>query len=180
MNSTKTLRKLRRAANPRVTDELPVGRISGVFGIHGELKCDPTRAGRDLFTAGESLRAQLVSGSSESVMLESVREHKGRLLVRFAGVASPDDGARFTGASLHAPRARVRLEAGEYLDADLTGCALYERGSALGTVERVDHYPASDMLVVRGKLVPLIAEFVKAIDIEKKRIDVALPEGLLD
>ena len=35
------------------------------------------------------------------------------------------------------------------------------------------------MLVVGGKMIPLVQPFVTAIDIAAKRIDVDLPEGLL-
>ncbi len=36
------------------------------------------------------------------------------------------------------------------------------------------------MLVVRGRMIPLIDAFVKSIDVAKKRIDAELPEGLLE
>jgi 16S rRNA processing protein RimM len=165
---------------PQPSDELPVGRVAGLFGIRGELKCDPTRAGRMLFSAGETLRATLLDGTTRSVSLEGVREHKGRLLVRFAQIASPQEAEELAGATLYAPRDRIELAANEFLDSDLTGCALHDASGVLGTVERIEHYPASDMLVVGGKLVPLIEPFVKSVDIANKRIDVDLPEGLLE
>ena len=165
---------------PQPADELPVGRVAGLFGIRGEVKCDPTRAGRMLFSAGETLRAELADGDSRSLSIEAVREHKGRLLLRFAAIDSPEEAETLTGATLYAPRARIELAPNEYLDADLVGCDLYGSGGLAGTVERVEHYPASDMLVVRGKMIPLIEQFIKAVDISRKRIDVDLPEGLLE
>jgi 16S rRNA processing protein RimM len=163
-----------------MNDELTVGRIAGPFGIRGELKCDPTNAGRMLFSPGESLRAGLADGDSLTLLLQSAREHQGRLLVRFEHVDSIEEAQKLNGATLYAPRERISLESNEFLDADLTGCEVYDRGSRVGTVERVEHYPASDMLVVRGCMIPLIDEFVKTIDIAKKRIDADLPEGLLE
>ena len=46
----------------------------------------------------------------------------------------------------------------------------------------VEHYPASDMLVVgEGRaMIPLVRDFIRAVDIEERRIVVVLPEGLLD
>ncbi len=163
-----------------MNDELFVGRIAGVFGIRGELKCDPTNAGRMLFLPGELLRAALADGDSQTLTLQSVREHQGRLLLRFEHFDSVEEAEALKGATLYAARDRITLEPGEFLDADLTGCEVYDRGSPVGTVERVEHYPASDMLVVRGRMIPLIDEFVKAIDVAKKRIDAELPEGLLE
>jgi len=163
-----------------MNDELSVGRIAGVFGVRGELKCDPTNAGRMLFLPGEMLRAALADGDSQILTLHSVREHKGRLLVRFEQFDSVEEAQALKGAVLYATRDRITLQPGEFLDADLAGCEVYDRGQLVGTVERVEHYPASDMLVVRGRMIPLIDAFVKRVDITRKRIAADLPEGLLD
>jgi 16S rRNA processing protein RimM len=162
-------------------DSIPVGRIAGIFGIQGELKCDPTSAGRSLFSAGESLHARFPQGELREVRIASVREHKGRLLIRLEGVDSANDAEFFTGVTFFADASRITLDAGEYLDRDLVGCELVDlSGKALGKVERLEHYPASDMLIVNGNMVPMVAAFVKAIDVASKRITVDLPAGLLD
>lgn len=166
---------------PASNEELPVGRIAGVFGIHGELKCDPTSAGRTLFSRGARLRLELADGVSREVQLAAIREHKNRFLIRLAGVDSANDAQAYAGATFYAGRERIVLEPGEYLDRDLEGCELYDpHGKALGAVSRVEHYPSSDMLIVGGKMVPMIKEFVKRIDVDARRIDVDLPVGLLD
>lgn len=112
----------------------------------------------------------------------SVREHQGRLLVRLAGVEDADAAAAFVGARFYARRDQIELAPGEYLDRELIGCTLVdEHGAVLGTVERVEHYPASDMLVVGGQLVPMIHQFIRDIDVAARRVHVGnLPEGLLD
>lgn len=162
-------------------NELPVGRIAGLFGIRGELKCDPTSAGRMLFSPRAKLRLMLADGVTRDVELGSVREHKGRLLIRLPDVESANDAQPYVGATFYANRDRIELEPGEFLDADLVGCMLYDtRDAMLGTVRAVEHYPSSDMLVVNGKLVPMIREFIKSIDTKAKRIVVDLPLGLLD
>lgn len=162
-------------------NEIPVGRIAGVFGIHGELKCDPTSAGRTLFLRGEKFRVARKDGSSEEETIAAVREHKNRLLIRFNGVDSANAAEAFSGAMLYADAGRIVLEPGEYLDRDLTGCEMRALdGTLLGTVSGVDHYPSSDMLIVGGKMVPMIKEFIKKIDVAAKRIDADLPPGLLD
>ncbi len=46
---------------------------------------------------------------------------------------------------------RIALAPGEYLDDDLVGCDVEDAvGTRYGAVERVEHYPSSDMLVVGG------------------------------
>lgn len=166
---------------PSSNNELPVGRIAGVFGIRGELKCDPTTAGRTLFSARAPFRAVLSDGTAQDLRLGSVREHKGRLLIRLPGVESANDAQRYVGARFYADRERIELEPGEYLDADLTGCEIFDAtGKNFGAVTRVEHYPSSDMLVVRGQLVPMVRAFITSIDVRAKRIVVDLPAGLLD
>ncbi len=96
-----------------------------------------------------------------------------------------DDGAvdALIGTELFAGRDDVELEPGEYFDDDLVGCAVVDcAGAALGEVVDVLHYPGQDLLVVgaRRALIPLVAAFIRGVDVARKRIDVELPEGLLE
>lgn len=119
--------------------------------------------------------------AATSVLLASVREHKGRLLVRIDGVDTADRAEAFVGSTLYAAREQIRLDANEYLDRDLVGCAVVNgAGERLGVVQAVEHFPTSDMLVVDGQLVPMIRQFIAAIDVAERRISVTLPPGLLE
>jgi 16S rRNA processing protein RimM len=161
--------------------ELPVGRIAGLFGIRGELKCDPTSSGRAVFSAGVQLRCERNDGG-EVVTIASVREHKGRLLITLEEADDATSAERFVGATFFAPRDTLDVEPGEFLDVDLVGCAVVGPDRrAYGAVERIEHYPSSDMLVVNGRFLPMVRAFIKNIDLSKKEIVVDdLPEGLLD
>ncbi len=169
-----------RATTPK--SDLPIGRIAGLFGLRGELKCDPTSAGRAVFLPGAKLRYENDDGRNETVTIESVREHKGRLLIVVAGATDATSAERFIGATFFAPREALDVEPGEYLDVDLVGCAIVgSDGTMHGRVERIEHYPASDMLVVGGRLLPMVRAFIRSVDITKKEIVVDdLPQGLLD
>ncbi|MDQ2866727.1 MAG: ribosome maturation factor RimM [Candidatus Eremiobacteraeota bacterium] len=157
-----------------------MGRIGGLFGIRGELKCDPTRAGRSLFSVGAHFRCQR-AGDSRDVRIATIREHKGRFLITLEGVPDATAAEPFTNTTLFAERNRIRLDPGEHLDVDLIGCRVVnESGHDFGSVERVEHYPASDMLVVGGRMIPMVSAFIHTIDIAAKRIVVEVPPGLLD
>lgn len=161
-------------------NELPVGRIAGLFGIRGELKCDPTSAGRIVFSTGAELRI-VCKGTNEAVRLASVREHKGRLLITIDGADDATKAERYIGGTFYAPRERLDVGEDEFLDVDLIGCGVWGiDGTAYGTVERVEHYPASDMLVVGGRMLPMVKAFVRSIDVAQKKIVVEVPPGLLD
>ncbi|MGC9991716.1 MAG: ribosome maturation factor RimM [Candidatus Cybelea sp.] len=162
------------------TDEIIIGRIAGIFGLRGELKCDPTSAGRILFSEGTVLRCESKE-SSLPIRLTQIRPHKGRLLIRIEGVDDADAASAFAGAVLYAPRQDVVLNEGEYFDADLVGCDVRGIDDTLyGTVERVEHYPAGDMLVVAGHLVPMVRAIVCEIDLDRRRILIDPPAGLLE
>ncbi|HYL26856.1 MAG TPA: ribosome maturation factor RimM, partial [Candidatus Nitrosotalea sp.] len=147
-----------------------VGRIAGAFGVRGELKCDPTNAGRTIFFAGAELRC--VRGEeSHPVRLAAVRPHKNRLLIRIEGVDDGTAAAAYAGALLCTARANIPLAENEYFDDDLVGCAVYgSDGDSYGTVDRVEHYPSSDMLVVGGRMIPMVRAIVTTIDLAQRRI----------
>jgi 16S rRNA processing protein RimM len=165
---------------PTPDNDVPAARIAGPFGVRGELKCDPTDAGRTLVLAGAEFRC--VGPEGESVIrITSVRPHKGRFLVRVDGVDSADAAERYRDSMLYAPRDRVELEPEEYLDADLVGCEVVDPdGRRYGTVESIAHYPASDMLMVDGVMVPMVAEFIRDIDTVARRVVITPPDGLFE
>jgi 16S rRNA processing protein RimM len=117
-----------------------------------------------------------------AIELSAVRPHKGRLLVRIDGVDDADAAERYRDAMLYAPRDQIELEPEEYLDADLAGCEVVDAatGHRYGVVDSVAHYPASDMLIVSGVMVPMVAEFIRSIDVAAKRIVIAPPAGLFE
>jgi 16S rRNA processing protein RimM len=58
-------------------------------------------------------------------------------------------------------------------------------GAVLGTVARIDHAPASDLIVLAKPgggtaLIPFVTALVPTVDVAGGRIVVDLPEGLLD
>lgn len=110
-----------------------------------------------------------------------MREHKGRLLLTVEGIDDADAAGALAGADFLAPREQLDIADDEYLDDDLVGCELLDTaGTAIGRVSRVEHYPSSDMLIVNGKMVPLVHAFIRSIDIAKKQITADLPEGIFD
>jgi 16S rRNA processing protein RimM len=144
------------------------------------MKCDPTPAGRSVFHAGAELRAER-AGTAFTLRLTGARAHKGRLLVSAENVADADAAKALSGTVLYAPRDLLDVGPDEYLDADLTGCRVVGvDGKEYGVVDAVEHYPASDMLVVAGTLVPMVRAHVREIDVAARRIIIDPPAGLFE
>ena len=111
----------------------------------------------------------------------------GQAIFHFAGVDTVEAAEKLRGSEVRVPLdQRAQLGAGQYYVSDLLGCEVWEAGAAaaLGVVGDVEFPGGVPLLSVRTKegevLVPLAAEFCTRIDIEAKRIEVALPEGLRD
>jgi 16S rRNA processing protein RimM len=111
----------------------------------------------------------------------------GRAIFHFAGVDTVEAAEKLRGAEVQVPLdQRTQLGAGQYYVSDLIGCEVWEVGAtaALGAVSDVEFPGAVPLLSVVTSdgeiLVPLAAEFCVRIDVQAKRIDVVLPEGLRD
>ena len=159
-----------------------VGRLLGVFGIRGELKCRPTAAGASAFVAGRAYALGSAADDARELRCTSARRHHERLLLGFEGVTTPEAARELVGADLYAEAEDLTLGVDEYLDADLIGLRLVgEDGRELARVVGVQHFPAQDCLVVEpgGALVPLVKAFVRRVDIAGGTINVSLPDGLI-
>jgi 16S rRNA processing protein RimM len=111
-------------------------------------------------------------------------------VLHFSGVDSISDAEKLNGLIVAIPLSeRATLAEDEVYIADLVGCILVDVAGAapvvVGEIEDVDRTagPVS-LLVVRGVsgevLVPFAKSFLRALDLEGKRVEMALPEGLTD
>jgi len=160
---------------------IAIARLTGVFGVRGELKCETTSAGETSLAAGRSYA--LDREGARWVRCGGVRRHQNRSLVSLEEVTTPEAARELVGSELFVDRSEIVLEADEYLDEDLIGLRLLDTGgNELGVVVAVEHLPAADCLVVGAKrsLVPLVSAFIRSIDLAKGEIVADLPAGLLD
>jgi 16S rRNA processing protein RimM len=111
----------------------------------------------------------------------------GHAVFHFADINSVEAAGSLRGLEVQVPiEERAQLAAGNYFVSDLVGCAVWEAGatSALGSVRDVEFPGGAPLLAIdtnQGEvLVPLAAEFCIQIDVKAKRIEVSLPDGLLD
>ena len=117
--------------------------------------------------------------------------HKGGVVLHFDGVVSISDAEALTGQIVAIPLSeRAPLAEDEVYIGDLIGCVLVdvahaERPVEVGEIEDVarDVGPAP-LLMVRGAsgevLIPFAKSYLRKIDLDVKRVEMALPEGLVD
>jgi 16S rRNA processing protein RimM len=153
--------------------------------VRGELRVEPETDFPDRLMGLRD--AYLIrDGHPAAVRVEAVRRTADAVLVKFAGVASPEEAGAWRGALLAVPReAAAELPEGRFFVFDVIGSAVVtEAGEPLGAVEEIIRTPGNDVFVVRGGrgevLVPAIASVVLAVDPAAKRIVIRPLPGLLD
>jgi len=137
---------------------------------------------------------QADDAAAREVELVAHWQHKGGIVLHFAGVDSISDAEKLAGLVVAIPRTeRAGLGEGEVYIGDLIGCVLVdvapcgEAGSepvVVGAIEDVDRTAGpAPLLVVRGPrgevLVPFAQSYLRRLDVEGKRVEMALPEGLV-
>ncbi len=143
------------ADGPLVT----AGRVGRPHGLDGTFAVLEPQLGLDVGAV------VTVAGTTRAV------QHRGgteeRPLVRLEGVEDRE-AARALGGELLLTSGG-RLAEGEWLAADLVGCSV----DGGGTVTRVLAGPSCDVLELDdGTLVPLVTDAVKAVDAERRRIEI--------
>jgi 16S rRNA processing protein RimM len=116
--------------------------------------------------------------------------HKGGIVLHFAGIDSISAAETLKGLIVAIPlEQRAALQEDEVYTADLVGCRLVDVAGAepviVGEIEEVDRTAGPvALLVVQGAsgevLVPFAKSYLRKIDLEGKRVEMALPEGLTD
>lgn len=130
------------------------------------------------------------SQSPRQVELTNHWQHKGGIVLHFAGIDSISAAETLAGMIIAIPRSeRAPLAADEVYIADLIGCTLLDVSTdpprSVGTIENVDRTAGpTPLLMVQGTrgevLVPFAKTYLRKLDLDHQRVEMALPEGLLD
>lgn len=123
--------------------------------------------------------------NQKSFDVENVWMHGDQVIFKFKGVDTISDAERLAGADVEIPlEQRAEIPEGEYYQSDLVGCEVVdEQGRLVGRVtgwQETGGPPLVETTRPDGKelLIPFAKAIFTRIDIERKRIEVALPEGL--
>jgi 16S rRNA processing protein RimM len=164
-----------KASGPGGEGLLAVGKILRPHGIRGALVVEALTDWPERFAPGARMLLEMEPSDHREVTVVTGGPHKGRLLVALEGVCSIEDAEKLRGKYL-------MIEACDA--AELVGMKLQdEAGKTLGEVADVLCREAQDMLVAEAPdgsefSVPMVAEFIKDVDVEKRVITVSLLEGM--
>ncbi|MFN2488354.1 MAG: ribosome maturation factor RimM [Actinomycetota bacterium] len=160
---------------------LLAGQVGRPHGIAGEVQVLPISDDPRRFDPG----SLLVHDGAGELLVERSRRHRDRLLVKFEGIDTRTDAEGLRGA-LYVAGDHVReLDEDEYWEHEIVGCEVVDpAGRVLGRVTRVVPGAAQDLLAVATeggeRLVPVVAEIVRAVEVQARRVRIDPPAGLLD
>jgi 16S rRNA processing protein RimM len=170
--------------------DLVVGRVAKAHGVTGELVVDVRTDDPDTrFVPGAVLRGRPSRGGAErSYVIDTVRAHGGRLLVRLDGVADRDAADALRGTLFLVDTAELPPidDPDEFYDHQLEGLAVRTIGGEdVGVVAEVLHTPAGELLAVKTAegaevLVPFVTAIVPRVSLAEGLVEIDPPEGLLD
>jgi len=124
-------------------------------------------------------------GRRRKMELEDHWFHKGGVVLKFLGVDSISQAEELAGCEVQIPRAeRAELESGSVYVADLVGCTVSDSGREIGRIEDVQFGAGeAPLLVIRGEkeyLVPFAEAYIARLAPAEKRLEMKLPEGMLE
>jgi 16S rRNA processing protein RimM len=175
--------------NRSAQTQLRVGRLTKAHGLKGGLKLelftdDPDKR----FTPGSTFSLQVPEESpwhGKRIELAELRWYNGMPVGFFVDVADRSAAESLVKAILWIDQdPDEAAEADAWYDHQLVGLDVVRDGTTVGVIDRLEHMPAQDLLVVkidgREVLVPFVRAIVPEVDVEGGRVIVTPPDGLLE
>jgi|SRR5215471_1984391 len=171
---------------PSAQDEfVTIAKVIKPQGRHGEVAAVLFTDFPERFESRKRLFALDTQGQRREIELEQHWFHKDQVVLKFTGVDSISQAEELAGWEIQVPLAERALpEQGSVYVSDLIGCTVFDGDRQIGTVKDVQFGAGeAPLLVVKGTkeyLVPLAGEYIEEILLEQKRVQMKLPEGMLD
>jgi 16S rRNA processing protein RimM len=173
------------AAGVNIPDDLvPVGYVSGAYGLDGWVRIKPYSADADALLNAKTW--WLDKPDFHDVEMMQAKTHSGDVVARLMGVAGRDAAEALKGAAVQIPRSHFpALPKDEFYWVDLIGLAVENlQGEQLGLVTDLMDNGAHPILRVAASqavepektpqelLIPFVDQFVKTVDQKAKKITV--------
>ena len=165
---------------------LRVGYIAGSHGLHGALRVRTDNPDSTTLGVLERLFVETAAGRREFKVLSVSALGGGHQRVVLEGIDDADAAQALRGGAVMVTAAELPpLKEGEFYYFQIAGAeVILTDGRRLGTIEDIMPTGGHDVWVVRDGqrevLVPVIADVVKAMDLEARRVTIEAVPGLLD
>ena len=166
-------------------DVVLIGKIVGIHGIKGTNKFKSYAESLSVFTPGRSLLMRDKLKREKSVEINWVKPHTRTPLISFKGVTNREQAQALIGGELFIEGSELpELNKDTYYWFELIGLEVYStKEDYLGRITSIFPTGSNDVYIVKNReneiLVPALESVVIDIDLDKKRMRVDLPEGLI-
>ncbi|MDJ0335688.1 ribosome maturation factor RimM [Salinibacterium sp. G-O1] len=170
--------------------QLRVGRLTKAHGLKGAIKVELyTDAPERRFVPGAVFSLQVPSSSDwhgKTLELIELKFYNAQPVAFFKGILDRSTAETLIKAILwieHDP-AEKSDEEDAWFDHQLVGLTVIRDGAKVGTISKIDHFPAQDLITVDTPtgdvLVPFVKAIVASVDIDAGTMTVTPPLGLFE
>ena len=162
---------------------LECGIIINTHGVRGDVKLESLCDSPEVLASLERVFV-LEGGKYREIEVKHASVFKQFVLATLEGIDDMDKAAAMKGTTLYASRDDFELSEGDYFIADLLGLPVIDNrdGKVYGKIKDVINRGASDIYVITTptgeRMMPVVEEFVKRVDLESGVFVETIP-GLL-
>ena len=156
---------------------LILGRLFGPFGVRGQMKMACFADSWEPFRRLTRLWMGPPGGPFRPVELQGSQGQNRTIVIKLAGVETPEVAASLVGHEMAIPRAEAPPPPeGRFYHYDILGLEVWEGSSCLGIVSDIVETPAHDVYVIGGAagewMLPATRAHIRRIDPVAGRIDI--------
>ena len=170
------------------SDILPIGKIVGVHGMAGNVKIYSYAESLSVFSPGTLLLARHDKGEEKTYSIKWAKPHSKTVLLSLKEIENRTQAEALVGSALYIEKKSLpELEHDDYYWFDIIGLSVFTvAGEYIGRVASIMPTGSNDVYIVKDvadgrqkeTLIPALASVVVSIDLEKKTMQVDLPDGL--
>ena len=170
--------------------KLRVGRLLKAHGLKGAIKLELyTDSPNERFVPGAVLELQVPEESpwfGKSIKVLELKWYNSSPVLFLENINDRDAAESLIKAILliDQPLDASPAEPDAWFDHQLAGLKVMRDGVQIGTLTRVDHMPAQDLLIIKTEagdvLLPFVKAFVPKVDVENGLIEITPPGGLFE
>ncbi|MFY9285444.1 MAG: ribosome maturation factor RimM [Tissierellaceae bacterium] len=162
-----------------------IGKITNTHGIKGEVRVYPLTDNIERFS---DLDKVYIGEAKRQASVKTVKYHKGLAILGFEEFDNINQVLDFKDQYLYIDdEDRIVLPEDRYFIFDLIGCEVFDMANkSFGHIVDVILNMGNDVYVIKNHkgdkeyLIPAVKEFIKTIDIDKKKIVIDPIEGMIE
>jgi 16S rRNA processing protein RimM len=139
-----------------------------------------------VFGSGRRVLLSGAKNAEREAEIDFFRRQHGHCVVKFRGIDGISEAEKYIGAEIKIPAGDLPApEKGSYYTFHLKGCQVFASdGDYIGIVTDILGSGGAEILKVDREgeetLIPFAESYLRSIDLDRRRIEVDLPEGLRD